>query len=475
MKDQSSEKELFEHCPVPKAIFKLALPTVIGQIILVVYNMADTFFIGLTGSDAMITAVTVCMPAFMFLSAISNLFGVGGASVISRALGKHSPERARHTAAFALWGCIAVTLLYSLAAYLMRDTFINLLGGSDPTVHAYAVEYLVCTVVLGGFCTAMNTLLAHLIRAEGHSLQSSVGITLGGIFNMALDPLFMFVILPRGQETLGAAIATALSNVLATGYFVWVIARNRDRSVMRFAPSRRMLDDRIPADVMSTGLPACLMTLFENISYAVLDNLMSLAGTAMQAGIGVAKKVNMLAHCIVRGMAQGVLPLIGYNFASGDHKRMKKAAFTAAMVSVALALVCMAVCLGFSAQLIGLFIQHGSESVSAGASFLRILCIGGPFSAFAYMVVSFFQATGHGGKSLLLALMRKGMVDIPLMFALGALFPMYGLVWATPASDVICCIAAAAMFALFLRQLDRAPQPSPLCVTEKAARSAAAH
>ena len=114
MKDQSSEKELFEHCPVPKAIFKLALPTVIGQIILVVYNMADTFFIGLTGSDAMITAVTVCMPAFMFLSAISNLFGVGGASVISRALGKHSPERARHTAAFALWGCIAVTLLYSL-------------------------------------------------------------------------------------------------------------------------------------------------------------------------------------------------------------------------------------------------------------------------------------------------------------------------------------------------------------------------
>ncbi len=178
---------------------------------------------------------------------------------------------------------------------------------------------------------------------------------------------------------------------------------------------------------------------------------------------------------MARGMAQGVLPLIGYNFASGDHKRMKKAAFTAAMVSVALALVCMAVCLGFSAQLIGLFIQHGSESVSAGASFLRILCIGGPFSAFAYMVVSFFQATGHGGKSLLLALMRKGMVDIPLMFALGALFPMYGLVWATPASDVICCIAAAAMFALFLRQLDRAPQPSPLCVTEKAAHSAAAH
>ena len=451
MKDQSSEKELFEHCPVPKAIFKLALPTVIGQIILVVYNMADTFFIGLTGSDAMITAVTVCMPAFMFLSAISNLFGVGGASVISRALGKHSPERARHTAAFALWGCIAVTLLYSLAAYLMRDTFINLLGGSDPTVHAYAVEYLVCTVVLGGFCTAMNTLLAHLIRAEGHSLQSSVGITLGGILNMALDPLFMFVILPRGQETLGAAIATALSNVLATGYFVWVIARNRDRSVMRFAPSRRMLDDRIPADVMSTGLPACLMTLFENISYAVLDNLMSLAGTAMQAGIGVAKKVNMLAHCIVRGMSQGVLPLIAYNYAAKNYKRMRASIFLSAALSVAMAALCMFASLVFSNQLVGVFIKSGSASFDASVRFLRILCLGGPFSACAYAVISFFQATGKGMKSFVLAIMRKGVLDIPLMFALNRVYPVYGIVWATPIVDCVCCAAAVYLFAAFMK------------------------
>ena len=451
MKDQSSEKELFEHCPVPKAIFKLALPTVIGQIILVVYNMADTFFIGLTGSDAMITAVTVCMPAFMFLSAISNLFGVGGASVISRALGKHSPERARHTAAFALWGCIAVTLLYSLAAYLMRDTFINLLGGSDPTVHAYAVEYLVCTVVLGGFCTAMNTLLAHLIRAEGHSLQSSVGITLGGIFNMALDPLFMFVILPRGQETLGAAIATALSNVLATGYFVWVIARNRDRSVMRFAPSRRMLDDRIPADVMSTGLPACLMTLFENISYAVLDNLMSLAGTAMQAGIGVAKKVNMLAHCIVRGMSQGVLPLIGYNYAAKNMKRMKASINLSMALSVGMASLCMLASLLFSRELVGVFIKHSSASFDASAKFLRILCLGGPFSACAYAIISFFQATGKGMRSFVLAILRKGVLDIPLMFALNRPFPVYGIVWATPIADLVCCATALELFITFLK------------------------
>ena len=159
------EKHLFEEAPMAEAILSLAIPAVMGQIILVIYNMADTFFVGLTGSDAMITAVTVCMPAFMFLSAIANLFGVGGASVIARALGNKNVDRARDTASFAFWGCLIAAAVYSIGAYLFRDTFVNLLGGSDSQVHRHAVEYLLCTVVAGGVVTSMNTLLAHLIRS----------------------------------------------------------------------------------------------------------------------------------------------------------------------------------------------------------------------------------------------------------------------------------------------------------------------
>ena len=179
MKD-SKKFELFANCPVWKAVIKLAVPTVIGQIILVVYNMADTFFIGLTGSDAMITAVTVCMPAFMFLSAISNLFGVGGASVIARALGAGDNDRAQNTAAFAFWGCVSVTLLYSVAAYLFEDMFMNLLGGSDPEVHAAAIQYLRVTVIIGGLGTSRNALLAHLVRSVGYAAQASIGVAMGG-------------------------------------------------------------------------------------------------------------------------------------------------------------------------------------------------------------------------------------------------------------------------------------------------------
>ncbi len=448
------EKTLFEDSPVLEAIVRLAFPTVIGQIILVLYNMADTFFIGLTGSDAMITAATVCMPAFMFLQAISNLFGVGGASVISRALGARDLQRAKDTASFAFWGCAAVTVLYSLGAWLFAGPFVDLLGGSNPLVHDYAVEYLTFTVVIGGLATSLNALLAHLVRSEGRSLQASIGVALGGVMNIALDPLFMFVILPRGYETLGAAIATALSNVIALAYFLIVVLREGKRSILRLSPRRldKSVRGKIPADVLMTGLPACLMTLCENISYAVLDALMAASGTALQAGLGVAKKVNMLAHSIVRGMSQGVLPLIGYNYAAGNHKRMKTSITLSMALSVAMAAVCMTVSLVFSRQLIGLFIPSGSESVTYGASFLCILCLGGPFSACAYALISFFQAVGKGMRSFVLAILRKGLLDIPLMFLLNRLLPIFGIVWATPITDVICCVISIGMFVVFLRQ-----------------------
>ncbi len=446
------EKELFEECIVSKAILRLALPTVVGQIILVIYNLADTFFIGLTGSDAMLTAVTVCMPAFMFLSAVSNLFGIGGGSVISRAMGRQMRERAVQTSAFALWGCLFTTLAYSLGAFLMLDSFVDILGGSAPEVHSYAASYLMCTVVAGGLAASMSTLLSHLIRAEGRATLASIGIALGGVCNILLDPLFMFVLLPKGQEVLGAALATAFSNAISALYFVVVIfVRRRGNSLIsiRFTPS--VLKTNIPVRVLATGLPACLMTLMENVSYAVLDNLMSLWGAAMQAGIGVAKKVNMLAHCIVRGIAQGSLPLIAYSYAAHRYDRMRRSVAMAAVFAVSAAAVCTAANLLFCRQLISLFIRSGSAAVSSGAKFLCILCLGGPFSAFAYTVISFFQATGRGARSFVLAVLRKGVIDIPLMFLLNPLIPAYGIVWATPIADILCCATAAILFAAFLR------------------------
>lgn len=230
-----------------------------------------------------------------------------------------------------------------------------------------------------------------------------------------------------------------------------ILSRNKN-SVLDFRPDRNMFCKHIPSAVLGCGLPACLMTLFENISYTVLDNLMSLNGITMQAGIGVAKKVNMLAHCMVRGMAQGVLPLISYNFASGNHKRMRLAVTISMTISVSLALICTAASLLFSRPLVSLFIPGGADSAVYGARFLKILCIGCPFSACAYAIISFFQAVGSGMKSFILAILRKGLLDIPMMFALNRVYAIYGIVWATPIADLLCCIVSLFLFTAFLRK-----------------------
>ena len=454
------EKDLFENKGVLSAIMTIALPSILGQLILVIYNMADTFFVGLTGKDEMITAVTVCMPAFMFISAISNLFGIGGASVISRALGKNNIERAKHASSFAVWGCISVTIIYSLLAFIFRNTFVDLLGGKDTIVHSNSLDYLIVAIVICGLPTALNTLFSHLLRSQGMSVHASIGIGLGGILNVLLDPLFMFVILDPTRAALGAAIATGISNIVALVYYILLFVILKGKLIVSIRPSKDIFGEAIPKNVIKIGIPACLMTLCENISYAILDNLMYGVGEAIeiglgkatQAGVGVAKKINMLAHSIVRGMTQGVLPLIGYNKSSGNRKRMRAVVLTSGAISLIIATICMVVSLVFSRELVSLFIQNETTgSLEYGAKFLKILCLGAPFSAIAYTVISFFQAVGKAWRSLILALLRKGILDIPLMFILKGTIPTYGIVWATPIADIICSIVALALFSYYIK------------------------
>ena len=450
---RAKETYLFEKRSMFGALLRLVFPTVIGQIILVIYNMADTFFIGMSGNDAMLTAVTICMPAFMFLSAISNLFGVGGASVISRSLGLGDVKRAELSSGFAFWGCLSVTLLYCLVAFLLRHPFLELLGGTDPAVHALAEGYLITTVVIGGLASSMSLLFSHLIRAQGRSMVSSVGVGLGGILNIFLDPLFMFQILPPGNEVLGAAIATALSNLISLCFFIVALVVVRTQgSALHFRPRKTMFRDRVPQDIFAAGIPACVMTLFENISYAVLDKLVSFAGTPAQAGLGVAKKINMLSHSIVRGIAQGSLPLIAYNYSAGNHKRMRKAVTYANAMACLTALFATGIFLVFAPALVSVFIPGASVSAQYGAHFLRILTLGAPFSACAYTYISFFQAVGRGRTSFILAILRKGVVDIPLMLLFFHISTDL-IVAATPIADMICCAASLVCYFLFLRSL----------------------
>lgn len=221
-------KELFEQWPVPKAVFSLVVPTVISQLITVAYNMADTFFIGQIGDPDQVAAASLCMGLFIFLTGMANLFGIGGASLISRSLGLGDTERAKKVSSFSIWTSCAAALVYGLILYFLRGRVLPLIGANEDT-YDYCAQYLFWTVTVGAVPTVLSATLAHLVRAEGYSKQASIGMTMGGILNIILDPIFIFIF---KLDVAGAAIATMLSNLIATVYFIILILKQRGSTVI---------------------------------------------------------------------------------------------------------------------------------------------------------------------------------------------------------------------------------------------------
>lgn len=466
--EKTEKNYLFEKMPVIQAILKLAIPSVIGQLILVIYNIADTFFIGYASNfdyfvsngltNALMSGVTICMPVFMIISAISNLFGIGAGSVISRSAGKRNFNRTKDAAGFAVYASLISLTIYCLLSFILLKPIALFLSGGDETIAQYAIKYMFITVVLGALPTGMSTLFSHLFRAEGRSFNASFGIALGGILNVLLDPLFMFVLFDIQDAAIAAAMATLVSNIIAMLYFVIYYFAIRHKTFINLGFKKTYFLNNVPKEILIIGLPACLMTLFENISYMILDFLIAsnssdvIVNQACLAGVGAAKKINMFAHSIARGMSQGVLPLIGYNKSSGQRIRMRKIVYTSTLITTSLAIVCCLINIFVATPLSSLFL-HDELALQMASKYLIIFSIGAPFSAFSYCAISFFQAVGKAWRSLILALLRKGICDIPLMLIMAYVVNMsngIGIIMATPIADGICCIVSTALFSHYL-------------------------
>ena len=184
--------ELFENMPVNRAIISLVVPTVISQMVTVVYNMADTFFIGQIGDPNQVAATALALPLFMLFTGVANLFGIGGASLISRSLGQGDRKKATQAAAFSIWTAFGAALVYGIVIFVFRAAILPA-AGADSATYGYCVQYVMWTITIGGVPTVMNALLAHLVRAEGNSKQASFGMAMGGVLNIILDPVFILV------------------------------------------------------------------------------------------------------------------------------------------------------------------------------------------------------------------------------------------------------------------------------------------
>ncbi|MBS7528088.1 MATE family efflux transporter [Fusibacter paucivorans] len=445
------EKQIFIEMPPLQSVLTLVVPTVLSQVIIVIYNLADTYFVGRANNPSMVAAVAICMPLLLMITGMANLFGIGGSSTIAQSLGTNNFKRARSVSAFAIWGAAGIILTYSLVLLFFNRPILMLLGANADTF-GYCYHYMFWITIIGGLPTIMNTLLAHLIRSEGASKEASFGVSMGGIINLFLDPLFMFVILPPGHEVTGAAMATMVSNFVATAYFLIYIYRHRKGSVLSFNPKYISLGDRIPNDVISIGLPSFFMTILASFSNAVINNLFAHESSAAIAGMGVAKRINMLSFRVSTGITQGSLPLIAYSHAAENYDRMKKAIVRAAMLAVGFSSIYMCLSYAFGTHLVRFFIND-ADTIAYGSRFIRIICFALPLASTSMIAMMLFQATSNRLQATLMSMLRKGILDVPLMFILNGFIPLYGVAYATPIAEVISCLTAVVLVSKYLRNL----------------------
>lgn len=449
---QLSKTDLFERVSIPRALAAMGIPTIISQLINLIYNMVDAFFIGRTGNSYMMAATTVTLTLTMLNVAFANLFGVGGGSLIARLMGQKRNEDGRSVSAYAVRGAILLGLGYSLVTGLFMGPILRFLGASDATIH-FAEQYTLWVVVVGSAPTILSLTLSHLLRNTGHSTQASFGLSMGGVLNMALDPLFMFLLLPKGEEVLGAALATLISNVFSCGYLLVAFRRASARAPLTLKLTRaRGLDKALRKSLYAVGVPSAVLTGLFDVASVCVNVLAAAHDDLVLAAFGIVMKVERIPNAVNIGICQGMMPIVAYNYAAGNRTRMNAAIRTARTYGLLVSAGSILLLELLARPVTNLFLSTSAEdaagaltTVTLAAAFLRVRCLAAPVQLINYHTSFSLQAIGNGRATMLHACVRELGIYIPLMFLLDRLFGQMGLAAALPAGEGL-----AAVFALWL-------------------------
>lgn len=451
--ENGKKTELFERLPVSKAVMTLSVPTIISSLVMVIYNLADTYFVGILNDPVQNAAVTLAAPVLLAFNAVNNLFGVGSSSMMSRALGKKDYDTVYRSSAYGFYYALFCGLLFSLLCTVFRNPLLNMLGTDAGTLDATAA-YMKWTVCWGAAPAILNVVMAYMVRAEGASLHASLGTMSGCLLNIILDPIF---ILPWGLNmgAEGAGLATFLSNCVACIYFFALLFIKRGRTCVCIRPSMLRFRKAVFLGICGVGIPASIQNLLNVTGMTVLNNFTSGFGADAVAAMGIVQKINMVPLQIALGFSQGIMPLISYNYASGNVKRMKQTLLFTERIALTFMAVVTIGYFVFAGSLTKMFMKN-EVIIGYGTRFLRGLCIALPFLCLDFLAVGVFQACGLGKKALLFAILRKIVLEIPALYILNYFFPLYGLAYAQPVAEVILAIAAFIVLLRLFKKLEAA-------------------
>lgn len=450
--------KIFSDYPVPKAIAALALPSVLGMLINIIYNLADTFFVGQTGDANQVAAVSISMPLFMLFMAVGNLFGVGGCAYISRMLGEGKREKIKTISSFCIFTSIGAGIVFSLIFIIFRESILRLVGASDNTI-GYATDYMfwvaICSPLIITGITSSN-----LIRGEGAAKDSVIGVIIGQISNIILDPIFilgkgdklfgMDMPFGLGKGAEGAAIATVIGNFITILYFLMYFLKGK--SILSITPRRYSAKNGIARGVISVGTPAALNNVLMSLSNIVINTVLVKYGDNAVAAMGVAMKANMLVIMVQIGVGQGIQPLIGYCFGAKNFDRMKKSIRFSMITNIIIGASVTVFYIIFRQQVISAFIDDKAV-IDYGVKMLTALMSPGALLGIMFIINFAFQGMGKGIQSFILAAGRQGLIYLPLVFIMDHFVGLEGLIWSQPIADVICIILSVVMFEITLKKM----------------------
>lgn len=451
--EDTQKIQLFEESPVPEAVMKLAIPTIVSSLVMIIYNLADTYFVGMLNEPVQNAAVTLAAPVLLAFNAVNNLFGVGSSSMMSRALGRKDYDAVLKSSAFGFYCSVVSGALFSIIYTVFQNPLLAGLGADAQTIEATG-EYLKWTVTCGAIPAILNVVLAYLVRSEGASLHASIGTMSGCFLNILLDPIF---ILPWGLDmgAAGAGCATFLSNCVACIYFFILLFVKRGKTYVCIRPSMFPFHKTIIVGVCSVGIPAAIQNLLNVTGMTVLNNFTASFGSDAVAAMGIAQKINIVPLYIALGLSQGIMPLISYNYASKNVSRMKETVLFSMKIALVFMMAILVTYYAGANVLVALFMKN-EEIIVYGTSFLKGMCLCLPFLCTDFLAVGVFQACGMGRKALIFALLRKIVLEIPALYILNCLFPLYGLAYAQSVAEFILSIVAVGVLMSIFRGLSSA-------------------
>lgn len=442
---QDKTTEIFRDAPVPKAVMSNVIPSVISMIMVLIYNLADTFFIGQTKNAYMVAAVSIATPAFLVFMAIGMLFGIGGTSLISRMLGEGKEDKAKNTSAFCFWSGLVIGVISMIMIWIFLTPVCRLIGASDDTME-YTSQYLGIVALGIPFLIVSNT-FSNIIRAEGNPQIAMMGMIFGNLVNIVFDPI---MILGFGWNVAGAAIATVIGNVVASVFYICHLLSKK--SMLSIHPKDYRVRNKIATGVFAIGIPASLNSIMMSFSNILINNLMQHHGDMAVAGLGVAMKVNMIAVMLLIGVGTGVQPLLGYCFGARNRQRYMAVLKFSLALAFGLSTIMTIICYCGASPLVKAFLED-PDAFSYGMSFARIYIYSGPILGILFVLINAIQSTGAALPSLILSISRQGLLFLPILLIFDHVFntPRM-LASAQPVTDYLATALSAILFFITYRK-----------------------